>query len=495
MLNYWQSHQEYLRFLHEAKISFDSSQRTRLQTELACVREKLRLLNLDPVMEYLRPFYSNTGRPALNQPQIIRSFILFFLLSGKASVSGLTSWLTRLRHDPVLAALIGCTVHSLPPLGSYFDLMDRLWLFQDPDRYSRSKLFPPDKNRSKPDKPAQKGQKAKERHKDIVKKIVSRLDRDGGIPFNFEATLQNILLLAVVRPSVKMGLIPSIPFTASGDGTCVHTHSNPFGKRFQGCPFSDTCSSHDKCFRHYSDPDAEHGWDSGLNEYFFGYSLYHLDYHNPDVKVDLPLIFRFTSAKRHDSVNALVTLHEFRKHAPDIPIGNLCLDSANDNYPTYELLQKWKITPFIDLNTNRGRPASIPDSITIDTDGTPLCNAGHRMVCWGYDKGKHSTKWRCPLAVGRVSSCDCPCSRSSYGRTIYTKPSWDIRLYTPVPRGTPEWKTTYNNRSSTERVNNRILNHYGLHAMMIHTKKHYSFMTMIICICIHLDAWYKKMHH
>ena len=30
--------------------------------------------------------------------------------------------------------------------------------------------------------------------------------------------------------------------------------------------------------------------------------------------------------------------------------------------------------------------------------------------------------------------------------------------------------------------------------MMIHTKKHYSFMTMIIGICIHLDAWYKMSH-
>ena len=81
MLNYWQSHQEYLRSLHEAKISFDSSQLLRLQTELAQAREKLRLLNLDSVMIYLEPFYSNIGRPASNQVQIIRSLILFFLIS------------------------------------------------------------------------------------------------------------------------------------------------------------------------------------------------------------------------------------------------------------------------------------------------------------------------------------------------------------------------------------------------------------------------------
>ena len=53
MLKNWQSHQEYKTFLHEAKVHFDSSQRTRLSTELAPAMEKLRLLNLDPVMEYL----------------------------------------------------------------------------------------------------------------------------------------------------------------------------------------------------------------------------------------------------------------------------------------------------------------------------------------------------------------------------------------------------------------------------------------------------------
>lgn len=169
MLIYWQSHQEYLHFLHEAKISFDSSQRLRLQTELAPVREKLRLLNLDPVMLYLEPFYSNTGRPASNQVQILRSLILFFLIMEHFPSSGLTAWTIRLRNDPVLAALIGCNTDSLPPLGSYFDLMDRLWLFKDKEIYSRSRFFPPSRNSSKPDKPGKKGQKAAERHKDVVK--------------------------------------------------------------------------------------------------------------------------------------------------------------------------------------------------------------------------------------------------------------------------------------------------------------------------------------
>ena len=67
MLIHWQSHQEYLNFLHETKVHLDSSQRTRLRLEFGAVREKLKLLDLDPVMEFLSAFYSPLGRPAKNQ--------------------------------------------------------------------------------------------------------------------------------------------------------------------------------------------------------------------------------------------------------------------------------------------------------------------------------------------------------------------------------------------------------------------------------------------
>ena len=99
MLKHWQSHQEYLRFLHEAKVHFDSSQRKRLASEFASARDKLRLLDLDPVKAHLAPFYSTTGRPALNQPQIIRSLTLMLHLG----VTSLTRWLN------LLAFLFGCS--------------------------------------------------------------------------------------------------------------------------------------------------------------------------------------------------------------------------------------------------------------------------------------------------------------------------------------------------------------------------------------------------
>ena len=53
---------------------------------------------------------------------------------------------------------------------------------------------------------------------------------------------------------------------------------------------------------------------------------------------------------------------------PDLHISNMCLDSAMDNYPTYNLLKDRHIHAFIDLNAKCGRPKSIPDNILIRTE-------------------------------------------------------------------------------------------------------------------------------
>ena len=370
MLISWQSHQEYKSFLHEAKVHFDPSLRHML-FNLSDIRAKLISLNLDPVMEFISSLYSEGGRPAENQVQILRSFILFCLLrSEKLIYCGLTKWVNSiLPGNPVYSALIGCNCDNLPPLGSYYDFMNRLWLFKDRSRYSRTKTFSASKNKKKPDKPKGKGQKASD-HTGITKKIVQYLINGGKVPFNYESVLQKILLLAAVRPSIAKGLIPTDNLTISGDGTCVHSHASSFGHRLHSCSYRSTCTDYDNCPRHYSDPDASIGWDSDLNDYFFGHTLYNISVYNPEAAVDLPILVRYTDAVRHDSVNGIVALFELRKHAPDIKIENLCLDSANDNYPTYELCKHWKIKPFIDLNKRTDRPDSVPERINIDTDGT-----------------------------------------------------------------------------------------------------------------------------
>lgn len=230
MIKHWQTNQDYHCFLTNAKTTFDSSERVRLQSELAPAREKLRLFDTDAAMRFLVPFFSNTGRPASNQPQLLRSFILFFLLvSMELTSPSLTAWVKRLKSDRVLASLIGCSLNSLPPLGSYYDFMNRLWNNPDHSLYMRDKLLSPDWNHKKPAKPNGWHQKASENDSSITDSIVSRILGGKDIPFNFEARLQKLFYAVAVLPSLKCGLIPGNTLTVSGDGTSVHTHSSPNG--------------------------------------------------------------------------------------------------------------------------------------------------------------------------------------------------------------------------------------------------------------------------
>lgn len=121
MLKHWQTHDEYLQFLSEAVASLNPSQLKKLYSMSDSWR-KLTSMNLDPVGDFLAPFYSATGRPALNQPQILRSFVL--MLDRK--FTSLTRWTQELIGDDLLAMIIGCSPDSLPPLGSYFDFINRL---------------------------------------------------------------------------------------------------------------------------------------------------------------------------------------------------------------------------------------------------------------------------------------------------------------------------------------------------------------------------------
>lgn len=487
MLKHWTTHAEYQHFISDAVALLNQSQLKKLSSYSDSLN-KLTSLNLDPVGDHLLPYYSNTGRPALNQPQILRSFVLMM----DQGVTSLTRWTELLEKDDLLALMIGCSPDSLPPLGSYFDFINRLWLRNHAfEKLGRRDLFPCDKNKRSSSRPG-KGKKLPNRHPGIVKIVASHALTEKGFPFHYERLLQELFRIAAVVPSMQLGLIPADGATVSGDGTCVHAHASSYGHKVCDCTKNgiDSCS----CKRHFSDPDAAWGWDSDLDDSFFGHTLYMLSYHNVSYQTDLPLHVRILDARRHDSVGGIVSLAEFRAVNPDFIISNLCLDSANDNYPTYNLCKEWNIRPFIDLNSNRGRPASIPGTITIDKDGTPLCQAGRRMVYWGACSGRSRVKWRCPVACGKEDDCPCKdsCSPSPYGRCFYTKPDWDVRLYTPVARGTPEYKKIYNNRSGSERVNNRILNDYHLHDMKIHGRKRYSFFAMIAAINVHLDARLKK---
>ena len=482
MLKLWTPHQTYIDFVSDAVCSMDPATLKRFKA-FSSTWNKLSYFDLDRVEPIMRPLYSSTGRPALHQPEILRSL---FLMMDQHCLS-ISDWVVKLNNDNLLALLIGCDPSDLPPLGSYYDLINRLWLFDDSSRFSRSCILSTDKNKSLAKRlKLKKGEKLPPKHPNSVSHLVKRVVVKEDLPFNYEKILQTIFKLAIVDLSVEKGLIPRENNTMAGDGTCVHTHSSVYGRKV---------TLNDGTVKaHYSDPDAEIGWDSDTNSYYYGYSLYTFAVHNSKLHIDLPVHFRFTSAKRHDSINLVASLPEFVNLKHSFHVKNLCLDSAHDTYPIYDLLEHYNMEPFIDLNP-KGIPKSIPDTINVNSEGIPLCNAGYEMTRAGYCKDRCRIKWRCPLKTGKQTTCNCMdiCSPSPYGRVVYTKPSWDKRLYPSVARESAGWKAVYKCRTSCERINNRILNDYRLHEMRIHGKKRYSFLTMLICANIHLDALNKVL--
>lgn len=494
----WQSHAEYHINFKNLKATFPSDLRLSLWNDYSVEREKLMSLDLDPVGEYLSQYYSEGGRPAKNQAQILRSLILFALLFNRTDAKiSLTHWAQNvLPSNIILTALTGCSCADvLPPLGSYFDFMNRLWKGSR-ENYSRSCLLPSGKNGKKPKAEISADGKLAEPEpqKYVTKDLVERILDGQPLSQDCQGILQDIFYLAAVLPSIKNGIIPQKNLTLSGDGTAVAVHADPYGRKATQAQNPTDSNESQQHFRHYSDPDAEWGWDSHEKHWYFGRTLYMLSFRNTDLKVELPVLMNYTSAKRHDSINFLYAIDAFGSHEFGISPANLCLDSAHDNLPTYELLEHWNINALIDINSRNGNTDGLPKDITLDKSGHPLCKAGFRMCSWGFDKNKQAQKYRCPMACGRVTQCHCSseCSKSSYGRTVYLPLHADLRFSPRIPRDSEQYQSIYKERTACERVNNRVLNDYHLLSLKIRGDDHYSFWTMIIGVCIHLDAWYKK---
>ncbi|MGN0484313.1 MAG: transposase [Lachnospiraceae bacterium] len=487
----WQNHNAYRTLTHtygrrlsrnNPKYAFDSYHEE---------YQKLQNLNLDLAVDYIRGLYSDTGRPAKNQAQILRSMILFVLLFNKTKAkTSLTSWVNEvLPETPSLMVLIGCTSkEELPPLGSYYDFMNRLWLGSR-NNYSRMTLLPSGKNGKKPDKViGDDGKLAEDSSSESTKDIVISIKNGLPASANPEAALQKIFSLLAVHPSISLGLIDPDSLTLSGDGTAVVSHSSPHGRHLSSC--SSSCPYRNNCPRHYSDPDASWGWDSSKKTWYFGHTLYMLCCRNNQLKIELPLLMKFTDARRHDSKNFLFAIDDFGRNTFGLSPKNICLDSAHDNIPTYELLEHWDINALIDINGRSKTSEHAPNDITFNKDGHPLCKAGHEMCSWGNDPVKDAHKYRCPLKCGRIDSCPYAeeCSPGNYGRTVYIKNHGDLRFQPRIPRDSQQYKDLYSERTACERINDRVLNNYCLQHLKIRGRDHFSFWTMLIGICIHLDA-------
>ena len=468
MLGKWQPHLEYRQY-----ISRELSSRWPVYLQNIVQHKggikKLWLLDLDELRGELSQCYALTGRPAENQPEILRSLVMM-VLGHEDSVD---SWVERLRNDDILAIICGFLPGEIPGVGTYYDLLNRFWLASRPGKVK--------KFRRKPKKKLKAGEKLPPKHPEIVKMIVKYLLRGRKFESKPEKILHRILSTAVVIPSAQRGLLGDPEkLTISGDGSLYATGGRPYGKKL--CPCEGTCN----CKRRFSDPEANWGWDSYRERWVFGYTAYEIT--AADSFHDLPIYIGMGQASRHDSVLGLRALCELRDLYPDFVFQKFIGDAAHDAYPWYELLHSWNIEAFIDLNTRRQDKLSLP-GFTVDKNGTPVCAGGFPMVYWGYCKGRRRIKWRCPLVCGKVPECPQKCSPAKYGRVVYTKPEKDLRLFPKTPRNSKAWKKVYARRSASERTNKRQKIDYRLEKTRARSKRRIFWRLTLGAINQHLDAW------
>jgi hypothetical protein len=468
MLGNWQLHTEYQQHVATA-LSLWAKINPYPLWEYETSISKLYILDLDPLKHLIAPLYSPTGRPSENQSEIFRSFILMNDLGYS-----LNQWIVKLSQNPVLQIVCGFC-GKLPGVASYYDFINRIIHMDEKSRY-KSKRRKPKKKFGKKKMPS--------KHPGIVQRLVDKILSGRRLNHRPERLIQEIFAKVCVQPSINLGLVLQT-VSVSGDGTCIETGASPYGRRTCGCS-----DFHCDCPRKFSDPNATWGWDSHNEHYFYGYTGYFISTYNSARKLDLPLYLRIVDAKRHDSISAVVALAEFRDLYPNLSIDTFISDSASDNYATYQLLNHWKINAVIALNKTAKGYQKYPQC-TVNENGVPICPAGREMVYWGYSaKDRCRIKWRCPHVCGKCeSSVACGgCSPSAYGRVVYTKPEWDLRLFNAIPRGSERFKSKMKERTAAERVNNRILHHYGLENSKMRGKKRISFLAAVAGFNIHLDA-------
>lgn len=487
MLKSVSSHEDYLSFISSQKEFLSNDQLSRLEDPLfKRALLKSRLIDTDLVRDILFSLYSPIGRPA-NDPSL---YIRSFLLMQHFGYLSIDKWCSAVSCDSLLRYLIGSW--NVPGVACHYDFINRI-SGDDPhlDVLYQKGLFNKENLKN-----LRKEQKLKKNDKLVnftpqTTTDLFELYKDGIPDFDKERkfyVLQKFMNQIAVIPSMNRGFISSADLVLSGDGTCLHIHVSPYGHRAKG-------TDENAALTHrYGNINADFGWDSDLEQFFFGHTLHNTSVHNASRNTDLPVFITLEKASQHDALTSITSIARLLDLNPEIHPEYACFDSASDSAAIYQYLRHNHIIPVIDLNKRRKGENPYSAFESLNEDGIPVCRNGIPMIRNGYDRTRMRTKYRCPLACGKISSCPFKeqCSPSDYGRVVHVSDADDIRLFGPVPRGSDRWKKIYNNRTCTERINTRILNDYHLHQMMIRNDSKQMFFAIFAGVNIHLDAWVKE---
>jgi len=493
------THCQYLEFVQTRRAAFDIKV-PHEATPLWCKFRHTDLSAAHPILARL--YVLDQGRPARPPDDLLRAWLLML----ECRSTSVEIWVQRLREQPFYAVLCGFEPDDVPGVGTFYDFQDRLLQCDAPVLDHECVPRHRSEQRKKSGTLRDKNNTAPHTH--ILDRLADRLLGRAVRPMVFgqwsthlvavppyQRPLKEVFYTVFVSTSVAKGLIDLTDLHVAGDGTHLATWANAHGHKLCTCdnraqPRAEHCA----CARRFHDPQASWGWDSYRERYVYGHGLYELTAYSLRQACQLPLVINVLDNHRHDSVAYLAAMRE----AVDLlgfHIQTASLDKAHDALALYRLgVEHWHLDSVIPLNDRNTDHFQFAPPLRISEEGTPICLNEQPLIYQGLCTDRMRLKWRCPLAVQQLPLTDCPhfaqdCSDSLYGRTIYTYPKTNYRLFTRLPRGSLLWKLHADRRSCAERSVKRKKLDFGLDHTRIAGRERWFFRVMLAAMCQHLDAW------
>lgn len=491
------THDQYKQFVKKNLCKLFLSKEIRSIVRFVPFIARFFLLNLDYLRELLIPTYKKPNHQPTDPINLFRSLLLMTMVKE----TSITEWVNKLKDNKVFAILSGFEPAELPGVGTFYDFINRLTLADK--EWKRKQRNRRRKFKRKPSKKLQKNEKLPPKHPGIVDRLTKRIMKNLNLPpyLGKYPVLYQFFIYCVVKQSAELGLLGDIQqLMVSGDGTHIKTGASPYGIKVCDCPkfiikngkkVFNRCD----CERKFSDPYATWGWDSYREQYVYGYVFY--ENTAASSPFDLPIFFLQAQAHRHDSTLAPVAFDLTRKLlGEEYHIDKFLGDSAHDNYATYKLLHHFDGEAFISLNDkNTGNYTY--DPCPVNDLGIPICKSRQQMIYNGYCPDRMRIKWRCPLKADKnfTEKNECIdndyCSKSDYGRVVYTYPQKNLRLSTITPRGSEQWFNVYDKRTSSERSFKRKKTDYRIEQAKVRSREQWFVRYTLVAICQHMDAWAK----
>lgn len=266
-------------------------------------------------------------------------------------------------------------------------------------------------------------------------------------------------------------LLPGFGKHLVGDSTKIHSYAS--GRKLS----ADEEASWKKLEKKIKDP---FGKLVKNVEKWFGYKAHFLT----DADYELPIAFYTSTAKYNDNTIFPKLWQKAKTEQPWIlEVTNYVgLDMGYDDGKVYKQILEDNMISIIKI-----RNMVEEENKCIDLGTAPVCPNNLGLTFDGYERKRKKIRYRKPR-VCKISVCNFR-KNCSLG-VVRISPEKDPRKLVPIPRDTLKFKRLNNKRTSIERVNSRLKEHYNLDGLKGYGLKTTNLFVNLSLLCMNAFALY-----